>query len=185
MKIYLISENKDMEIAMANAISKANHSPIMSELSYGDYNDMIDEAIDNVKSGYDLMLMFASDSINACIEANKTGKLRAVVCSTQEDAARAKKAGVNLVIIDGDANKTEAYGVIRGLLSATAQQPTKKEPEKQQPAAKPLFKMPQMQRGQRVEEEEGEEPEEEEDDAPPPKKEDGIVGKIKYHFGLD
>ncbi|HVC58477.1 MAG TPA: hypothetical protein VND15_03315 [Candidatus Acidoferrales bacterium] len=183
MKIYLISDNKAMEIAMANAIAKANHSPIMSELSYGDYNDMIDEAIDNLKSGYDLMLMFASDSINACIEANKTGKLRAVVCSTQEDAARAKKAGVNLVIIDGDANKTEAYGVIRGLLSATVQQSPKKEAEKQQPASKPLFKMP-MQRRQQAEEEE-EEPEEEEDEGTPPKKESGIVGKIKYHFGLD
>ncbi|MDE1810423.1 MAG: RpiB/LacA/LacB family sugar-phosphate isomerase [Candidatus Micrarchaeota archaeon] len=180
MKIYLISDNKDKEIALANAIAKANHSPIMSELSTDDYKEMVDEAIDNAKSGYDLMVMVSSDSVDACIEANKSGKLRALVCSTAEDAARARKAGVNLIIIDNSTTKTDSYNVIRGWMGGTAPAQKKEYVEKQQSSLSKITKiMPQKKEAEK-------EPEpEEEEDMPPPKKETGIIGKIKYTFGVE
>ena len=185
MRIYVISDNKDKEIALANAIAKANHSPIMSELSSDDYNEMIDEAIDNAKSGYDIMVMLSADSVDACIEANKTGKLRAIVCSTAEDAAKARRAGVNLVVIDSSSTRADIGNVARGILSpATASaQPAQKRELVEKPAPKPMFGGVMKKKEQRPKEEPEEEEEEEEEPAPP--KGGGIIGKIKYTFGLE
>ena len=182
MKVYVLSENKEKEIAIANMIAKANHSPIISEVSSDDYSELVGDAIDNAKSGYDLMVMVSSESVDACIEANKSGKLMALVCSTAEDAARARKAGVNLIVIDNSTTKTDSYNVIRGWMGGTPQSAPKKEyVEKQQSSLSKIAKMV----PQKKEAEKEPEPEEEVDDMPPPKKESGIIGKIKYTFGVD
>ena len=180
MKVYVLSENKEKEIAIANMMAKANHSPIISEVSSDDYNELIEDAIGNAKSGYDLMVMVSSDSVDACIEANKSGKLRALVCSTAEDAARARKAGVNLIIIDNSTTKTDSYNVIRGWISGTAPAQKREYAEKQQSSLSKIAKMmPQKKEAEK------EPKQEEEEDMPPPKKESGIIGKIKYTFGVE
>lgn len=183
MKIYVLSENKEKEIAISNMLAKANHSPIISEVSSDDYNELIEDAIDNAKSGYELMVMVSSDSVDACIEANKSGKLRALVCSTAEDAARARKAGVNLIIIDNSATKTDSYNVIRGWLgSAAGPAPKREYAEKQSSLSKITRIMPQR---KEKEKEAEKEPEPEEEEMEPPKKGTGIIGKIKYTFGVE
>ena len=181
MRIYVISDNKDKEIALANAVAKAGNSPIMSELSGDDYTEMIDEAIDNSKSGYDMVVMLSADSVDACIEANKTGKLRAIVCSTAEDAAKARRAGVNLVVIDSSSTKAEIANVARGIMSspAAAVQPMQKKEPIERPAPKPMFSGIMKKKEQKQKEEAQEE------DEPAPPKEGGIMSKIKYTFGLE
>lgn len=129
MKAYILSEDESHGIALANIINTANHTAIMSEVASDSYSELIDEAVEGVDEGYDLTVLISKKPLEACIEANRTSKLRAVVCKTQSDAMKARRAKANVMIIDaGDFNKTTASSIMRGWFSAVSE-PVESEPE--------------------------------------------------------
>jgi hypothetical protein len=169
----------------------------MSEVKSTDYSELIDDAVDNLGEGYDFTVLISKASAEACIAANKTSKLRAVVCKTQSDAMKARKAKANMIIIDAaDLNKTSASSIMRGWFnSSSAPDDADAETDDQAPApsskGKGMFSMlhsgsgivkgkskPKAKAAQPAQDEE------EDDDAEKPKG-GGIVNNLKYIFGIE
>jgi ribose 5-phosphate isomerase RpiB len=184
---------------LANVINAASQTAIMSEVASEDYSELIDEAVDSIGEGYDLVVLISKSPAEACIAANKTSRIRAVVCKTQSDAAKAKKARANLIIIDiSDLTKTAASSIMKGWFgSGTGSAPADEEPEdeKQESAIGNIGKgvLGALSSGAGAIKERSkpkakaakeEEEEEEEDDTKKPKG-GGIIKSIKYAFGIE
>ena len=199
MKAYILSEDESRGIALANVINAANNTAIMGESESKDASDLIDEAADNVSEGYDLIVLISKAPVEACIAANKTSKLRAVVCGSQSDAMKAKKAKANMIIIDvADVNKTTASGIMRGWFSSgSAPAETEPEPKAQGSAIGNIGKgalgilnsgagilKGSGTRKPKADKKDDEEEEEDADDMKKPKN-GGIVANIKYMFGIE
>jgi ribose 5-phosphate isomerase RpiB len=130
MKAYILSEDESHGIALANAINAAGSTAIMEEHESNSYVELIDKAAESLENGYDLIVLVSRKPLEANIAANKTTKLRAVVCRTQTDASKARKARANIIIMDdGEFSKTSASGIMRGWAGSTPEPPSEEEPE--------------------------------------------------------
>jgi ribose 5-phosphate isomerase RpiB len=193
-KAYILSENESHGIAMANAINAAGNTAIMAEHGSNDYTDLISQAAEGLNYGYDLTLLLTTKPLEASIAANKTNKLRAVVCNTQADASKARKARANIIIMDDDEfSKASATNIMRGWLGATPESSEEdNEPEKSVGIAEAgksafgilsssvsMLKKPTRTKA-KVEKEEVEEGE----DIKRPKG-GGLIKQIKYTFGIE
>jgi ribose 5-phosphate isomerase RpiB len=193
-KAYILSENESHGIAMANAINAAGNTAIMAERGSDDYTDLIGQAAEGLDYGYDLTLLLTTKPLEANIAANKTNKLRAVVCSTQADASKARKARANIIIMDDDEfSKASAANIMRGWLGSTPEPSDEEEPEQSMGIAEmgksafgvlnsgiSVLKRPARAKAKA----EKEEDEDEAEDMKKPKG-GGLIKQIKYTFCIE
>ena len=190
MRIYVISDDKHHSIVLSNLISNSNNRATISESKGSDNEQFVDELLDNLDE-FDVSMLVSKKPIEASIEANKTDKLKAAVCKDLSDAENAAKAGVNVIILDGNRfTKSYAGEVLRGWLSSGGEEAidAETEPEEQHTGVKKIgsgiFKSISMNRKHTKKESEHEyEDEEDEEKEHKPKK--GIIKNIKYMFGLE
>ncbi len=194
-KAYILSENESHGIALANVVNAAGNTAIMEEHESESYTDLIDDAVESLGNDYDLTILVTRKPFEASIAANKTNKLRAVVCRTQADASKARQARANIVIMDdGEFTKTSASGIMRGWIgSAPDSSEEEEEPEKGisitemgQSAISALnskigmIKKPSRQKARAK----SESKDEDDDDIQKPKG-GGLIKNIKYMFGIE
>jgi len=194
MKAYILSEDESHGIALANAINAAGSTAIIEEHESNSYVELIDKAAESLENGYDLIVLVSRKPLEANIVANKTTKLRAVVCRTQTDASKARKARANIIIMDdGEFSKTSASGIMRGWIGSAPEPQSEEDPaqsigisEMGRSALGALSSRISMLKKSthtrtRVERENSED---DEDDVRKPKG-GGIIKNIKYAFGLE
>lgn len=99
MKVYLASEQKELSIRLANIINRSGNTCIMSDEDSDDYRSLLKD-IRSSLAGYDLSILISKTPMEAAIEANKMGGVRATVCKDIEDAAAALQAKSNMIILD-------------------------------------------------------------------------------------
>ena len=180
---------------MANIINAASHTAIMNELKTESYTDLIDAAVEYMSSGCDLAVLISKKPLEASIAANRTSKLRAVVCGDNVDAVKARKARANMIILDdSEFTKPVVSNILRGWFGATAE--IGEEPELEansidigkigKSAISALNSSIGIIKGQsgKKPKEWDEETEEDEGDMKKPKGK-GIVKDIKYIFGIE
>jgi hypothetical protein len=195
MKVYVLSEDSPDGIALANAINSSSNTAIIGNPEDEEYLDLIDKAVDGLDDGYDISILITSKPIEANIKANRTSKLRAVVCRSQADAVGAKKARANLVILDANGfDESSVAGIMRGLASSSGPTDEEDEPSKQGKSISEPFKsaigvvksgiLGGMKGQKRQKNKEESKDEKEEDDIKKPKN-GGIIENIKYTFGIE
>ena len=178
-------------------INAAGNTAIMNERGSDSYTDLIDKAVESIEYGYDFTVLVTRKPLEASIEANRTNKLRAVVCRSQEDASRARKARANLIIMDDDEfSKTAASGIMRGWLGSVPESAyEEEEPEQSMGVTEmgrsvfgilnsgvSMLKRPSRPRAKAERESKAEDDEVEDIKKP---KGGGIIKNIKYVFGLE
>ncbi len=115
MKVYLASEQKELCIRLANIINRSGNTCIMSDDDSDDYRVLIKDIRDSI-SGYDMSILISRTPMEAVIEANKTGGIRATVCKDVEDTAAAMKAKSNMVILDAaKLYRMDTRGIVKSI----------------------------------------------------------------------
>ena len=203
MKAYILSEGSPHGIALANIINSTNNTAIIGNPEAEGYSELIDEAVESLNSGYDFSVLISKKPIEASIAANRANKLRAVVCRSQADSARARRAKANLIILDDtEFSKTSAASIMRGWFgSSTESADEEQEPPEPRTSASGagnsvlgvlnsgigIIKGRNRQKigieHKKTDKEENKEGDEEEDTKRP--KNGGIIGSIKYIFGIE
>ena len=181
-------------------INAAGSTAIMAERGSDSYTELIDKAAESLDYGYDLTFIVSKKPLEASIAANRTNKLRAVVCRTQADASKARRAKANIIIMDDEEfSKTSAASIMRGWLGS-APEPSSEEPEEEGPgrgvgitemgssmsgmleAGMGMIKKPFLNSKAKAKREEP--VEEDEEDIKKPKG-GGIIKSLKYTFGIE
>ena len=202
MKVYVIGDDQEHAVRLCNFINSTGGTAILSEDVPSDYGELVDDMLEDKDSDFDLIVAISKHPIEVSIEANKSGKLRAVVCRNQQEAKMARKARTNVIVLDGSGLEEEEAGdIIEAWLGAAEQ---RSDEEEEAPAAKParhadeklkrLFSFanqkPARKKRKPTERDEPEEREEEddkdeEDEMPPKPKGKGFIKNLKYTFGVE
>lgn len=198
MKAYVISDRKELGIAMSNAISANNIAAIISEMGSSDYKEMLQDAADNI-GNYDFTTMLSAQAFEANMRANRNSRLRAVVCRSALDAAKARRANANLIIVDSNGfTKDQGANIVRGWTSAASRAVEESEERGEQSELKERgigifgsgrqmigsLKKTTVAVAKAKPQKAKPEPEEVESSNPAEPKR-GILGRIKYTFGLE
>ncbi|MGI0133867.1 MAG: RpiB/LacA/LacB family sugar-phosphate isomerase [Candidatus Micrarchaeaceae archaeon] len=121
MKVYVTGDSSKHVVALANVLNYTNNVAIMSEVRSSDYEDLVMDVSENINKDFDIAAMVSENPIEANVQANKTGNLRAAVVRTAAEARYARKASVNLLIFDAATfNRNDALNIIGSWLSTTA-----------------------------------------------------------------
>ena len=192
MKVYVLGDDRESVIRLSNFINSAGSTAIISETVSSDYTALVEDLLDDKGRHTDLAVVISKQPIEASIEANRSGKFRAVVCRNKREAAKARKAHANVIVLDrGDLEDDGGGDIIEGWLGAEERGTEDEEVPEPKQANRPdtlkhLFsfanRKPARKKRNNTEREEEEEPEDEE--IPKPKGK-GIIDNIKYTFGIE
>ncbi len=115
MRVYLASDDKGLSIRLANIINRSGNTCIMSDEDTGDYRVLIKDIRDSI-SGYDVSILVSKTPMEAVIEANKVGGVRAAVCKDVDDAVSAMQAKSNVIILDSSkVYRMDTRGIIKSI----------------------------------------------------------------------
>lgn len=215
MKVYIVSSDRLSGISAANLLNRRqNMNAILSESEIDEYADEIDEVERNIGRGFDYILLISSKPYEASIDINKEDNARAVVCQNRAELSAANgQAKANVIVLDRTKGKNVVLELVEEFIDiAYGSQPEGtviEEREEKPSVADSAFgfmkrikesvpqpkERPQVyarndqkrrkQKKQQVEEEGGEENEEETDDDKGYSGKGGILGRIKYTFGIE
>jgi hypothetical protein len=173
MRVYVFGTDRDSCISLANTLNEGGISAIIGAETSSS------AVAAELEKSFDYAIMVSGNPIKAAIEANRTPMVRAAACHSQRILRSAIESGSNLLIFDSDWERSirpaEALGRAGGPAAEREQPP--------RPATV-------QQRGQKRRErpkERAAEPErdnENYDDERGPR-EDGIMGRIRYAFGIE
>ncbi len=225
MKVYIISADKMVGIAVANLLNRRqNMNAIVSESDIEGYDDEVREAGRSAGGGdFDYVILISSNPYKAGIDINKVEDARAVVCKNRSDISAANStAEANVIIFDGGRGKNQllelvgefadlAYGTesgavavkpvnrkvdydrdydedkrglvsgIRGVVKSISDAVPRPE---NKPNYAPRDDQKRKKQKAKVEQEHDEDEDDEEEDENAGNKK-GLLGKIKYTFGLE
>lgn len=191
MKVYVTGDSDKYTIALSNVLNSTNNSAIMSEVKSNDYEDLVMDVAQNINNDFDVATMVSSNPIEANIEANKTGKLRAAVVRSVAEAKYARKAGVNLIILDAATfNKSDALNIIKSWLN-TSDDSRQDTSQQKMPKQKITIKESGnnvlssfMPKDAMVKKQKRKPEPQMQDDVDVPAPKEGIIKRIKYTFGI-
>jgi ribose 5-phosphate isomerase RpiB len=136
MKVYIISNDPNDAIVVANAINKSGNSGIISDMRTDDPKEQLNDLKMNI-DGADSAVVLCSNPKLFTIAANKMPRLRAAACRDYDDAAEAVKlADANVIVIDSTkSTKVQLAGIMDGWLGGSSYRPrqmAKPQQERQQ-----------------------------------------------------
>lgn len=99
MKVYVAAEQKDLGIRIANMLNRSGSTCIISDEPSGDYRVLLSD-IKGAIQGFNAAILISKAPLDAAIEANRMGGIRATVCKDMEDVGGALRARANLIIFD-------------------------------------------------------------------------------------
>ncbi len=99
MKVYIAAEQKELGIKLANMINRSGSTCIISDEGSADYRVLLSD-IKGSMAGFNLAILVSKMPLEASIEANRMGGIRAIVCKDLEDVMGATKARANLIVFD-------------------------------------------------------------------------------------
>lgn len=144
MKVYLVSDQKELYIRVANIISRSGSTCIMSDEDSDDYLALLKDVRSSM-SGYDISILISREPMKASIEANRMGGVRAAVCKDTEDAQAAMEASSNLIILDA----TKVYRMdMRGMVKSIEDSLENHEPKQKYIEEAPMPKKEKIQQVQ-------------------------------------
>lgn len=213
MKVYIVSSDKESGISVANLLNRRqNMNAIVSESELESYMDEIGEVDSNLGEGFDYIILLSSDPYKASIDINKKDDARAVVCNNRADLSAASgKARANVIVLDKSKGKTQLLALVDNFVDLaynngheTAETESEIGYKKQgiadsalgfvsrikESVPRPSDKVresareDQRRRKQKKQMAEGGRNEEDGDDGDRPKGK-GLMGKIKYTFGIE
>lgn len=205
MKVYITSSDGNKAIILSNIINSMGNAAILSEVQVRDHEDLVGDISEHLNYGFDVHVLISREPVEASLVANKTARIRAVICRTPADARRAHRARANVIIFDSAEFERGSIADIMGAWFSA--KPTQGDPAEQQsqtyyqPAPKRgigissagksilgilgqhsgMVKSPRPYGEKRI----PEAAPSPNDDAQKPKKGAGIVKNLKYIFGLD
>ena len=192
MKFYIISDKVNVGIAISNIVNSSGNTAIMSENILTMSGQV--EDLKRVSRGYDFYIIVSQTPNRAGIEANKIDGIRAVVSGEPESIQKAlEEADANTIVVDSSSGKQIIGPMIKEFVQCVSGQG-----EQQRPAKLPRIEKPQKPKQKKIakqEEDEEEQREEKSNDVKEERQETeesdtgpkggGILGRIKYEFGLD
>lgn len=191
MKIYVIGDDREAVVKLSNFVNSSGDTALMSENVPSNYTELVDDLLDDKNHDFDLTVAISKQPIEASIEADRDSKFRAVVCRNLQEAAKARKARTNVIVLDcNDLEDDDAANIVEAWVKAkpsSADEATTAKQTGHTDTAKHLFSfmdqksVPKKRKIEHVEKEPEEEPEE---DLQKPKGK-GIIKNIKYTFGLE
>jgi ribose 5-phosphate isomerase RpiB len=208
MKIYIVSDNRDIGIFVANLLNKIqNMNAIISEANIDGYEELIEESRSNVGKGFDYIIVLSSEPYKASIDVNKANYARAVPCRTRLDIDSAcRNAKANVIVLDSTKGRAQLAELIDEFSDVSFENANVGKPieEEQQyeskidivksvkgilgvgPDRDKITQAPQKRKKAKkeVKVEEEEDEDEEESDAQTAKRK-GFVGSIKDMFGIE
>ncbi len=101
MKIFLAAEDRTMGIKLANSINKSGSTCILGDEETSDRDTLLQEVKEEY-SAYDMSILVSGEPLEATMEANKVGGLRAAACKDVSGIADAMEAKCNLLILDAN-----------------------------------------------------------------------------------
>ncbi len=192
MKVYVLGDNHEHAVRLTNFINSVGNTAIMSEHSSSDYNELVDDMLDNKARGFDLIVAISKQPIETSIETNRNNAFRAAVCKNPKEAATARKAHANVIVLSGNNLDDDVAGdIVEAWLGVSAQGSTEEEapvprrmPQLSPDALKNLISFTSPKPSQKKRKS-AEKDEEDESDEPPKPKGKGIIEDLKYTFGIE
>ena len=201
VKVYVLGDNREHSVKLSNFINSTGRTAIMSEEVPSDYSDLVEDMLHDGDKEFDLTVVISRQPVETCIEANRNERFRAAMCRNLKEAAMAKAARTNVLVLDGnDFRYDETSDIVGAWLGSHEQRRAEEEEEVRE--AKPVHhedvfkhllsfaeRKPEHKKHKKAEREKDEEveeagQEEEEEEGPKPKG-GGIVKSIKYTFGIE
>ncbi len=143
MKAYIVAEQKELGIRLANMINRSGSMCIISDASATDYRTLLSDIKGSIAS-FDLAILVSKAPIEACIEANRMGGIRATVCKDVEDTKAAIKARANLIVFDSaKIYKMDTRAMLKSIQDSfeepeSGAAPQERKAMSQAPASKPM-----------------------------------------------
>jgi ribose 5-phosphate isomerase RpiB len=195
MKVYVLGDDRERVVRLSNFINSTGGTAIMSEHVPSDYSELVEDMLGGDNRDFDLIVAISKQPIETSIEANRSGKLRAVVCRNPKEAAMARKAHTNVIVLDrNDFEDEDAGDIVEAWLGAPEQRATAEDAHaiRQNPIRQgqhtnvlgQLFSFA-NQKTVRKKRRSAERTEEEDQDEIPKPKGKGIIKNIKYTFGIE
>ena len=98
MKVFIVSDNKRNGIALANMVNASGNIGIISESDASEPQQIVSE-LELHRDSFRLAFVVTDKPLYACVETNKSDKLRAAVCINSRDVEEAKEAFANVIVL--------------------------------------------------------------------------------------
>lgn len=194
MKVYVIGDDHRHVVQVSNAINSAGHSAIISEADPSGSGEILDDMLDNRSYDFDLTVVVTKEPVELNILLNRNSKFSSAVCMSAKEAAIARKARANVLVLDSNGiDAASVGGMVKVMLGASSQagtQTPEPKPARSSPSVSQLLSAVSSRAGrhhkkehEREEEKEEEAEEEPKDEGKPKGK--GLMNEIKYTFGID
>jgi hypothetical protein len=180
MRVYVFGGDKERCIHVANKLNEGGGTAIIGE------QIEFRELASKIGREFDCAVFVSENPVEATIDANREGKIRAAACYNQRSIDAAVGARTNLFIVDR--NSKDLPNLSPLLSSSKLRERAGSRTEKQEPPIRQKEEKPKV-RGEKEDEPEEMEGEEEEDEGDeerrPRRKGEGIGGRIKDIFGIE
>jgi ribose 5-phosphate isomerase RpiB len=190
MKVYVLGDDRDRVVRLSNFINSTGGTAIMSEHVPADYNELVEDMLGGDNRDFDLTVAISKQPIETSIEANRSGKLRAVVCRDPQEAAMARKAHTNVIVLDRNGFEEEDAGdIVEAWLGASEQRATAEDARaikqtRHTDMLGQLFSFANRKTARKKRKSTERIEDDDQDEIPKPKGK-GIIKNIKYTFGIE